>query len=167
MVEESVTYRGKVKWFEPHRGFGFIVCESLEGDVLVHTSRLRPHGLRSVPPGTLIEFTVQSGDKGLQVAEVISVDFSEATPPPPPRAKGPQTTKLAHGPAGEFEPVVAKWFNVPRGYGFVQRGEEDVFVHAEALHACGLHHLDPGKPLEARVAHSVKGKIAVELRLPA
>ena len=35
---------GRVKWFDATRGFGFIVSDTLEGDILVHFSVLREHG---------------------------------------------------------------------------------------------------------------------------
>ena len=50
---EAVT--GRVKWFDATRGFGFLVCDGLEGDVLLHFSVLREHGRRSVPEGAIIE----------------------------------------------------------------------------------------------------------------
>ena len=37
---------GRVKWFDATRGFGFIVSDALDGDILVHFSVLREHGRR-------------------------------------------------------------------------------------------------------------------------
>ena len=45
---------GRVKWFDATRGFGFIVSDEIEGDILLHFSVLREHGRRSVPEGALI-----------------------------------------------------------------------------------------------------------------
>ena len=41
---------GRVKWFDATRGFGFVVSDALEGDILVHVSVLREHGRRSLKP---------------------------------------------------------------------------------------------------------------------
>ena len=40
---------GRVKWFDATRGFGFVVSDALDGDILVHFSVLREHGRRSLP----------------------------------------------------------------------------------------------------------------------
>jgi cold shock CspA family protein len=69
-----------------------------------------------------------------------------------------------HGEAGEFEPVVVKWFDELKGYGFLIRGDDDVFVHAGHLRRAGLVPPADGEFLEARVAHGEKGLIAVEVR---
>ena len=52
--EELAPITGRVKWFDATRGFGFLVSDSIEGDVLIHFSVLREHGRRSVPEGAEI-----------------------------------------------------------------------------------------------------------------
>ncbi len=54
-ASELPPVTGRVKWFDATRGFGFLVCDGLEGDVLLHFSVLREHGRRSVPEGAIIE----------------------------------------------------------------------------------------------------------------
>ena len=39
---------GRVKWFDATRGFGFVVSDAMDGDILVHFSVLREHGRRSL-----------------------------------------------------------------------------------------------------------------------
>ena len=162
---------GRVKWFDATRGFGFLVSEQVEGDVLLHFSVLREHGRRSVPEGATIECVPVRLDRGLQAKKVISIDTSTALPQPV-RSSIPATERsdrkaLAES-AGEFEPVEVKWFNRVRGYGFVKRpdelGGEDVFVHMETVRISHLPELQPGQHLEARIAPSGKGLTAIELR---
>ena len=43
---ELPAVSGRVKWFDATRGFGFLVCDGLDGDVLLHFSVLRDHGRR-------------------------------------------------------------------------------------------------------------------------
>jgi CspA family cold shock protein len=160
---------GRVKWFDSTRGFGFIVSDDVEGDVLLHFSVLREHGRRSVPEGALIECVPMRQERGLQARRVLSIDVSCALPVQPrspiPAAERADRKALADA-ASEFQPVEVKWFNRVKGYGFVNRGgeEEDVFVHMETVRNAGLGELQPGQQLEARVASSAKGLTAVELR---
>jgi cold shock protein len=162
---------GRVKWFDATRGFGFLVSEELDGDVLLHFSVLRDHGRRSVPEGAVIECIPVRLERGLQAKRIISIDLSSALPQPPrssiPPSERADRKALADA-AGEFEPVEVKWFNRVRGYGFVKRpddvGGEDVFVHMETVRNAQLPELQPGQRLEARVAPSSKGLTAIELR---
>jgi CspA family cold shock protein len=162
---------GRVKWFDATRGFGFLVSDEIDGDVLLHFSVLREHGRRSVPEGATIECVPVRLDRGLQAKRVLSIDTSSALPQPVrssiPVSERADRRALAES-AGAFEPVEVKWFNRVRGYGFVKRpdelGGEDVFVHMETVRISQLPELQPGQHLQARIAPSGKGLTAVELR---
>jgi cold shock protein len=168
---ELPAVTGRVKWFDATRGFGFLICDGLDGDVLLHFSVLREHGRRSVPAGTIIECVPVRLERGLQAKRVLSIDTSSALPQQPrssmPSGERADRKALADS-AGAFEPVEVKWFNRVRGYGFVKRpdesGGEDVFVHMETVRISHLPELQPGQWLEARIAPSAKGLTAVELR---
>jgi len=167
---EMAPIAGRVKWFDATRGFGFIVSDEIEGDILLHFSVLREHGRRSVPEGALIECIPVRLERGLQAQRVLSIDLSSALPPQPRSsiaAVERADRKALSDAAGEFEPVEVKWFNRVRGYGFVNRigaEGEDVFVHMETVRQSHLGDLQPGQRLEARIAASGKGLTATELR---
>ena len=161
---------GRIKWFDATRGFGFLISDQCEGDVLVHFSVLRDHGRRSLPEGALIECIVEHQDRGLQARRIISIDLSEALPSPTrpaiPAADRADRQALADA-AGTFEPVEVKWFNRVKGYGFLNRvgePEADIFVHMETVRLAGLADLQPEDIVEARIAEGRKGLTAVELR---
>ena len=61
--------RGKVKWFNDAKGFGFIVQDG-GPDVFVHHTAIVAEGFRSLAEGQEVEFEVVQGPKGLQAANV-------------------------------------------------------------------------------------------------
>lgn len=172
-ADELAPVIGRMKWFDSTRGFGFLVSESIDGDVLIHFSVLREHGRRSLPEGAVIECVPVRLKSGLQAKKILSIDLSTALPAPPrsviPAGERADRKALADS-AGEFESVEVKWFNRVRGYGFLKRpddlGGEDVFVHMETVRSARLPDLQPGQMVEARIAPSGKGLTAVELRGP-
>lgn len=159
----------RVKWFDATRGFGFLVSDSLEGDILIHFSVLREHGRRSLPEGALVECIPARLDRGLQAKKILSIDTSESVVPvrkPPTTADRADRTGLSDA-AGEYEPVEVKWFNRAKGYGFLNRpgiDGQDIFVHMETVRISGLGELQQGEMVEARIAEGRKGLTAVELR---
>ena len=58
------TLKGKVKWFNGTKGYGFIEREDKEKDVFVHSSEVRDAGLDILNEGDELTFEVENGDKG-------------------------------------------------------------------------------------------------------
>lgn len=63
---------GTVKWFNPHKGYGFITSDK-GNDVFVHHSEISGSGYRSLEEGQKVEFALVKGEKGFQAQEVIIV----------------------------------------------------------------------------------------------
>lgn len=61
--------RGRVKWFNFSKGFGFISRDNGE-EIFVHYRSIRGKGRRSLNDGQLVEFSVAKSDKGLQAEDV-------------------------------------------------------------------------------------------------
>ncbi|WP_147534171.1 cold-shock protein [Bacillus marasmi] len=61
--------RGKVKWFNSEKGFGFIEREGGE-DVFVHFSAIQTEGYKTLEEGQEVTFDVEQGQRGPQAANV-------------------------------------------------------------------------------------------------
>ena len=59
-----MSIKGKIKWFNPTKGYGFIEREDKEKDVFVHASAVRDAGLKYLNEGDELTFEVEDGDKG-------------------------------------------------------------------------------------------------------
>ena len=116
VITESRQLHGLVKWFDPTKGFGFILPAQGGPDILLHANVLRNFGQSSVADGSAIEISVMETDRGLQAVEVLSI-----TPP------SESDANYSEMPDGEFvgniadlelEPARIKWFDKGKGFGF-------------------------------------------------
>jgi CspA family cold shock protein len=62
--------RGRVKWFNPDKGYGFIEQDGGGPDVFVHWSAIDSDGYKSLDEGQAVEFEISQGDKGVQASKV-------------------------------------------------------------------------------------------------
>jgi CspA family cold shock protein len=72
--------KGKVKWFNDAKGFGFIEQESGGEDVFVHYSAIETDGYRSLKEGQGVDFEISTADKGLRALNVRAEDNGEGAP---------------------------------------------------------------------------------------
>jgi len=62
--KKNMSLQGKVKWFNPTKGFGFIERDDKEKDVFVHVSAVRDAGMNGLDEGQALTFDVEDGPKG-------------------------------------------------------------------------------------------------------
>jgi len=69
-------YKGKVKWFDSSKGFGFLqtIDENEVRDIFVHFSGILGDGYRKLQEGQEVTFEIVDGDKGPQATEVTIVE---------------------------------------------------------------------------------------------
>lgn len=160
---ETAQVVGKVKWFDPVKGFGFVVADEGGPDILLHANVLRNFGQSSVADGAHIVIETQRTDRGVQATTVMSIE-----PPVSDNSAAladfetldPVTLENA-----ELEPARVKWFDKAKGFGFANifGRSEDVFIHIEVLRRSGLADLQPGEALAIRVVDGNRGRMAMEV----
>ncbi|RKD27310.1 cold shock protein (beta-ribbon, CspA family) [Caminicella sporogenes DSM 14501] len=64
--------KGKVKWFNSEKGYGFITGED-GNDVFVHYTAIQQQGFRTLEENQEVEFEVVEGEKGPQAAQVVKL----------------------------------------------------------------------------------------------
>ncbi|RME14600.1 MAG: cold shock domain-containing protein [Alphaproteobacteria bacterium] len=151
--------RGHVKWFDPGKGFGFVVSEAGGPDILLHANVLRNFGQNSVADGAEIELIAHQTPRGMQALEVLAI-----VPPVGEEAGSePDEEPFDLSEAGPLEPARVKWFDKGKGFGFanVFGRPGDVFIHVEVLRRSGFADLQPGEAIGLRAVEGTRGRMAV------
>ena len=154
---------GQVKWFDPVKGFGFVVADEGGPDILLHANVLRNFGQSSVADGARVRIVVQETDRGVQAVEVHKIEPPEGSGTAPLADFADIDPEIIR--AAPLEPARVKWFDKGKGFGFanVFGREEDVFVHIEVLRRSGFAELQPGEALAIRVIDGKRGRMATEV----
>ena len=146
--------KGTVKFFNPQKGFGFIVRDDGGEDVFVHISAVEQAGLTDLADGQPLEFTLV--DRGGRISATnLRIDGEPMAVERAERAPQRQLT-------GEKATGTVKFFNSMKGFGFIQRddGQPDAFVHISAVERAGIPTLNEGDRLEFEIEVDRRGKFA-------
>jgi cold shock protein len=73
-VVKMNALKGKVKWFNGKKGFGFIEREDKEKDAFVHASAVKAAGMRFLNEGDNLEFELEDGPKGPSAVNLKKID---------------------------------------------------------------------------------------------
>jgi CspA family cold shock protein len=164
--------KGVVKFFNPQKGFGFIVRDDGGEDVFVHISAVEQAGLTGLADGQPLEFTLV--DRGGRVS---ATDLKIEGDPMPVQERAPREDRGGGygdrgggggggGPqrqlTGEKAQGTVKFFNAMKGFGFISRddGQPDAFVHISAVERAGLVSLNEGDRVEFELEVDRRGKTA-------
>lgn len=159
--------KGKVKFFNAQKGFGFIQRDDGGEDVFVHISAVERAGLSNLAEGQGLEFTLV--DRGGKVSasdlkvdgELIAVSEGaggggdRGGDRGAPRGEAPRRELT-----GERATGTVKFFNSMKGFGFITRddGQPDAFVHISAVERAGMNGLNQGDRLEFDLEVDRRGK---------
>jgi len=150
--------KGIVKFFNPQKGFGFIVRDDGGEDVFVHISAFEQAGLTDLADGQPLEFTLV--DRGGRISATnLRI---EGEPMPVERSGGAGGGGPQRQLTGEKASGTVKFFNAMKGFGFIQRddGQPDAFVHISAVERAGIPTLNEGDRLEFELEVDRRGKYA-------
>jgi len=176
----QASAKGKVKWFNGTKGYGFITLDN-GGDAFCHASALQAAGHAELPPGATIVCDLADSQRGLQVVAVHSVDLSTAEAP----SRGPRPDRGGFGgggfggggrfgdrgdrggygghrdsgPSGPMVEGKVKFFNDQKGFGFVMpdSGSGDIYLHASALRRSGISAVEPDQRIRYSTRQGNKG----------
>jgi cold shock protein len=148
IICDDAPIQSVVKWFNPKRGFGFVILSDRSGDAFLHRNVFAQAGIDAVEPHAVVQVRMAPTDQGLQVVEVLSVENNSTVP----ATQSVQKTR-SRGPCIE-KPGTVKSFNAERGYGFIvgDDGGKDVYFHPSTLERAGLRSLSKGQRVMVDIA---------------
>jgi CspA family cold shock protein len=169
---DEITHRNVkavVKWFNATKGFGFVQLSEGAPDAFLHISVVERTGNRELHEGTAILCDLMQGRKGLQVAEIHSVEAGAM--PAAASGHGHRGSQGGHGGQGggatEVIEGTVKFFNTEKGFGFVipDNGGKDIFVSGRTLERVGLTALEPNQRVRLHTRMGQKGPMAEQVEL--
>ena len=158
--------KGVVKFFNPQKGFGFIVRDDGGEDVFVHISAVEQAGLTDLADGQPLEFTLVDRGGRVSATDIKISGEPMAVSRSPREDSGDAGGGDRGGPqrqlTGEKAQGTVKFFNAMKGFGFISRddGQADAFVHISAVERAGMPTINEGDRLEFEIEVDRRGKYA-------
>ena len=156
-----------VKWYDPAKGFGFLVPDDGSSDIYCPEPALTAVGLATLLPEATVACETAPGRRGPEVSRILSIDFSTAEPRTASPVRPPAAGRIAARPgaahaaaaSGRRVRALVKWFGAEKGYGFLEPedGSADLFCHMTAVQASGRDTLPEGAIVNCEVAQGDRG----------
>ncbi|MCY4431522.1 MAG: cold shock domain-containing protein [Rhodospirillales bacterium] len=153
-----------VKWYDPAKGFGFLVPDDDLSDIYCRESALTAVGLATLLPEAAVACETATAARGPEVFRILSIDFSTAAPRTASLARPAANGQIAAGPdgsavSGRQSWAIVKWFDADKGYGFLEPedGSADLFCHMTAVHASGRNTLPEGAAVTCAIVQGDRG----------
>lgn len=155
-----------VKWYNPAKGYGFLLLEDNVTDVMIHFSTLDLIKCAYIKVGDRVICDIVSGKSGLYVVQVIEIKFGS---PEPRSLSNFYNSRYPSKVLGNLEEIkgTVKWYNPDKGFGFIipEEGTRDIFVHFSVVRQIGCGSLQPGTRVLAQVSQSERGPEAYMIRI--
>ena len=159
-----------VKWYDPAKGYGFLVPDDGSPDIFCRAPCLEAAGLATLPADARVECETVRVERGREVSRILAIDFSAALPRTASFARVPGNGRTTAEPGiGRAVPAEAgpgrriralvKWFMPMKGYGFLEPedGSPDVFCHISAVEASGRDTLPQGAVVTCEIVQGDRG----------
>lgn len=152
--------KAKLKWFNPAKGFGFVVPDVNPVDAFLHVTQLQKLGLHGLGEGAEVLCIIDRREKGAIVTELIEV-ISMGYMPSRELEKDEKSD-------GIFKiKGIVKLYSEDKGFGFIAPDDamKDIFVHKSCLDNCGVEMLYPGQRVRLSFKIADKGREAVHIEV--
>ncbi|MBE1878463.1 cold-shock protein [Myceligenerans pegani] len=145
-ADVPVGVLGTVIWYEPAKGYGFVMPDDGRAEIFVHSSAVVTGGV--ISEGQRVAFLVVDGERGPQADHLLPLGAEAARS------------------ASDGADGTVSWYDDAKGFGFIapDSGGEDVFVHVSAL-GPGLAELSEGARVTYDVVEGDKGPNARNVQL--
>lgn len=152
-TKDSGRKRGRVKWYNDRRGYGFIEVDGHE--VFIHRSTLTQFGILRIQNEDIVIVTEAKTERGYIVEHLFGIE----RPPLP-------DWLYADAPAEGEEIAEIKFFNDDKGYGFVMVDgrEQDIFIHSRTLENNRITGLDSGQKVLVKISEDENGPVIDTIR---
>ena len=157
-----------VKWYDPAKGYGFLVPDDGSPDIYCRAPALAAVGLETLLAGAAVACETAQGLRGPEVSRIVAVDFSASAPRQASfanargngrMAAGPGRAEAGPGASGRTIRAMVKWFHPVKGYGFLEPedGSADVFCHLTVAQASGHDTLPQGAAVSCEIVQGDRG----------